>query len=172
MPYEPIVMRHGHCKAYNKGQVHQDKFRCLDENRGHIISTTIALSRNGEVVDDGGRVPVGIQVVVGAWEWSRSGPELVENSREVLRVSGDSCINVGNGNASDFNFLPSLPFICLEYLVEGLFGTPQSPTADYNVGFRSWAHLMVSLDGEGPVLQLIGGESRQNVGKISRNITP
>ena len=82
-------MRHGHCKAYNKGQVHQDKLRRLfteqqtsmillqDENRGHIISTTIALSRNGEVVDDGGRVPVGIQVVVGAWEWSRSCPELV-----------------------------------------------------------------------------------------------
>jgi len=73
---------------------------------------------NGEVVDHGARVPVRIQVVVGSWEWSYSSPELVQDGREVLRVGNYFFIKMGNGEVSNFQLLPSLFFISLEYFVE------------------------------------------------------
>jgi hypothetical protein len=73
---------------------------------------------NGEVVDHRARVPVRIQVVVCSWEWSCSSPELVQDGREVLRVGSYLFIEMGDGEISDFQLLPSLSFISLEYFVE------------------------------------------------------
>jgi hypothetical protein len=42
--------------------------------------------RNGDVINHGRRIPVGIQVVVSSLEWSRSREELVQVSSEVLRI--------------------------------------------------------------------------------------
>jgi hypothetical protein len=42
--------------------------------------------RNGEVINHGRRIPVGIQVVVSSLEWSRNRVELVQVSNQVLRI--------------------------------------------------------------------------------------
>jgi hypothetical protein len=44
--------------------------------------------RNGDVIEHGGWVPIGIQMIVSPREWARSRPELVQERREVLRVGG------------------------------------------------------------------------------------
>ena len=60
-------------------------------------------------------------MVIGIREWSRRGPNLVQVGNNVVRISGKSCIEFGNWYVSDLQLLPSLCFICLEYLIERLF---------------------------------------------------
>jgi hypothetical protein len=74
-----------------------------------------------DVIKHRGRIPVGIQVVVSSLEWSRSRPELVQDTREVLRIGSYLGIELGNGDVSDLHLLSSLFFIRLEYLVERLY---------------------------------------------------
>jgi hypothetical protein len=53
-----------------------------ENNRG-----TIKMSlRNGKVINDRRRIPVGIQVVVSSPEWHRICPDLVQDSRQILRI--------------------------------------------------------------------------------------
>jgi hypothetical protein len=44
--------------------------------------------RNGDVIEHGGWVPIGIQTIVGPREWAPSRPEFMQERREVLRVGG------------------------------------------------------------------------------------
>jgi hypothetical protein len=73
---------------------------------------------NAKVVDHGAWVPVGVQVVIGSWEWPFSSPELVQYGREVVGIRSYSCIKNGNWDVSDLQFLPGLFLISLEYFVE------------------------------------------------------
>jgi len=73
------------------------------------------------VVEYRGGVPVRVQVVVGFREGTRRRPELMQQCGEIVRVGGDSRIEFGNRDVSDFHFFPSFRLICLEDLVERLF---------------------------------------------------
>ena len=42
--------------------------------------------RNGKVINHRRRIPVGVQVVVSLLEWHRICPDLVQESRQVLRI--------------------------------------------------------------------------------------
>jgi hypothetical protein len=140
---------------------------------------TIKISlRNGKVINHRRRIPVGIQVVVSSLEWHRICPDLVQDSRQILRIGSYSGPIFGNGDVSHLQLLPSLFFICLEYLVERLFKgsiCPQSdnttvPSHSRNSTSLTRPYLVFSGDGERTVLQLFGREVRQDVGDISRNI--
>ena len=75
---------------------------------------------NRDVINHGRRIPVGIQVIICSLEWSRSRPELVQDTRKVLRIGSYFGIDFGNGDVRDLHLLPSLSFIRFEYFVERL----------------------------------------------------
>ena len=116
-----------------------------ENNRGSIKTRL----RNGKVINHRRRIPVGIQVVVGSLKWDRICPDLVQDSGQILRIGNYSGFIFRNGDVGYLQLLPSLFFICLEYLVE---------------------RLVFSGDGECTVLQLVGREMRQDVGNVSGNI--
>ena len=60
-------------------------------------------------------------MVVSSLEWPRGRPELVQESKDVLRIGSKSDIEFGNGNVSDLRLLPCLFLVRLEYFVERLF---------------------------------------------------
>ena len=75
-------------------------------------------SRNRDVVNHRGRVPVRVQVVVGLRKRTPRRPELMQLGGEIVRVGGQSRIKLGNRDVSDFHFFPSFRLVCLENLVE------------------------------------------------------
>ena len=77
--------------------------------------------RNGKVINHRRRIPVGIQVVVSSLEWHRICPDLVQDSRQILRIGSYSGFILGNGDVGHLQLLPSLFFIRLEYFVDRLF---------------------------------------------------
>ena len=60
-------------------------------------------------------------MVVGSREWTLSSPELVQESKDVLRIGSQSGLKFGYRDVSDLLLLSSLFFIRLEYLIERLF---------------------------------------------------
>ena len=78
-------------------------------------------SRHRDVVEHRRGVPVGVQVVVGFWERTRRCPELLQQGGEVVGVSGNSRIELGNRDASDLHLFPSFRLVCLEDFVERLY---------------------------------------------------
>ena len=80
----------------------------------YMLTTSLARLRNGDVIDQRRRIPVRIQVVVGSREWSRGRPSLVQETREVSRIGGQSSFEFGNRDVSNVQLLPSLLFVRLE----------------------------------------------------------
>ena len=76
-------------------------------------------SRNWEAINYRGRVPVGIQAIVGLLpDPTPSSPDPLHERDNVSRIRSDSRIKFRNGDVGHFHFLPCLRFISLEYLVE------------------------------------------------------
>src|SRR6267142_3807869 len=118
--------------------------------------------RNRDVIDNGGGIPVGIQMIVSLRVRSRSCPELVQESSQVLGISGQLRIEFGNRNVSDLQLLPSLCFVRFEYLIERLFhGRSWSDAVEQQQGivFAS-RYLVVSRNREGAILQLLSRQLR------------
>ena len=86
------------------------------ENRS--VST---YSRNRDVVEHRGRVPVRVQVVVSFRKRTSRHKELMQPGEDIVGVGDNSCIEYGNRDVSDFHFFPSFRLVCLEDLVERLF---------------------------------------------------
>jgi len=124
---------------------------------------------NGDVVKNGGWVPVGIQVVVGLQERTPRYPKLVKKSDKVLWIDHQSCIELGNRYACNFQLLPGLCFVCFEYLIERLFW---SAVVRCCYGGVAITYLSVSRNREGAVLQFLGRQVRQNIGKVPRDVSP
>ena len=57
-------------------------------------------------------------MIVSSLEWSRSCPVLVQEDGEVLWIGSKFGVEFGHRDVSDFDLLPSLFFIRLEYFVE------------------------------------------------------
>ena len=129
------------------------------------------LLHNGDVINHGRRIPVGIHVVVRLLEWPHVRPSFVQKTIDVPRIGSQSGIEFGNGDVSDLELLPSLFLICLEYFIERLLSGFSSARFPGHVGNpQVGRYLVVPGDGERTVLQLFGGKVGQNVGNISRNI--
>ena len=62
--------------------------------------------RNGKVINHRRRIPVGIKVVVSSLEWHRMCPDLVQDSRQILRIGSHSGFIFGNGDVSHLQLLP------------------------------------------------------------------
>ena len=78
-------------------------------------------SGNREAINYRGRVPVGIQAVVGLLPAPiLCSPVPVEERKKVPRIGSKSRIKLRNGDVGHFHFLPCLRFIFLEYLVDRL----------------------------------------------------
>ena len=60
-------------------------------------------------------------------DWSRSGPDLVKVGAEVVGISGDPRVKLGDWYVSHLQLLPGLGFICTEYLIERLLSRFSHP---------------------------------------------
>ena len=111
-------------------------------------------------------------MIISSLERPRSRPVLEQENREVLRIGSYFGIEFGHRDVSDFDLLPSLFLIRLEYFVERLIKGSSLVRYHYRdrgiSGIRRY--LVVPSNAEGTVFQLFGGKVRQHIGNISGNI--
>jgi hypothetical protein len=117
-------------------------------------------SFSSNVVKHWRRIPVRIQVVVHTQDWLGSGPHFVQVGRDVVRICGNSFLKFSNWYVSDLQLLPSLRFVCLEYLVERLFLTLSHPAESNGRIHLPW-YLRTAQRHDSPAVQQAGGSERR-----------